>query len=418
MSKSLARDSLLATYGLAFQGGSRLVYTIVIGRAFGARSLGTVSALLAIGIFVSLLWPTGSGLAASSYAARLRRGQLRTNAIPALNRQMLIALVAIAVLTGLTGWGIAGDPSLTIGCILVAVAYGAYVYARGAQLGLARFVRIAIWDTVCGLLTLGALVAVVVFDARDAMLLPLAVGYAVFAIRCWPRTTSDPAVPWRDRSVTRFVGANTVAQVAGGGIINLSMLSAHVFGTPLRTGLFAAAFALATPASMLGQSLQQVLLPYFSRGHDGAHRVRDMWRVILAAAGLLIAVFAVLVALAPFLIKGFFGATYASGATQMQWMLVAVLVASIALMPAAALIASGHATPFAWATIVGFVVGIGGMFGLGPWLGTWAAVVGYGAGASVTTVFTYGLFWTRIARSPSGGGAQPDTLRETWTNSL
>jgi O-antigen/teichoic acid export membrane protein len=390
---NLGRSYVLATYGLAVQGGSRFAFTVIVGRELGVEMLGVVTTLLAVGVFASLFWPTSAGLAASRYLAQFRRGQRTTDATSTLNHQVLVSSAAIGLATCGVGFAVSGDISLAVGCGASSVAYAAYVYGRGAQLGLGRVSWVAAWDTVCGVVILGGTLAVVQ-SAESMLLLPLAVGYGIFALACWPRPARDAAqTSWRDPLILRFVGANVVAQLAGGGIVNLAMLMAHAFGTPTETGLFAAAFSLATPALMLGQSLQQVLVPHFSHDHTRDERRRDLRRVVLRLAAPMALVFLGLIAVTPVLLRVFYGTEYAGASGQMRWLLAGVMVASVGLVPAAALIASAHTRPLVRASLVGCAIGIALMLTLGPALGTWAAVVGYGVGVSVTGVLALRAAW-------------------------
>lgn len=398
LSESLTRSFALGTYGLAVQGGARFAFTIVVGRELGVQALGTVTTLLAIGVFASLLWPTSAGFAASLELARARRTNTRAD-MSALNRQVQVSLVLIGASTALLGAAISRDIGLTVGGALASVGYAAYVYARGAQLGMGELSRVAVWDTVCGAVLLGGAL-LLIGDAPHLVLLSLAAGYGLFAVRCWPRTgtgttTGTAEAAGRDRATERFVGGNVIAQVTGGGIVNLTMLGAHVFGTPLATGVFAAAFALATPALMLGQSLQQVLIPHFGRDHDALERRRDVLRVLARLGSVLAAVFALVIIAAPLLLDVLFGPDYAGAVAELRWLLMCVLFASLALIPAAALIAAARTRELVAASVLGFCIGVAAIIGLGPLISTWSSVVGYGVSSALTGALCYRALWKR-----------------------
>ncbi len=202
----VASSALLATVGIGVQGLAKLLVTVVVGRVFGTETLGQTTALLSLSVFTALLWPNAAGNTASRVLAIALRGRRSDTAVNRLlGASMAVSSVVLAAVTVpvAIAWG--ASPGMVVGGVGVVVGYGLYCYARGAQLGYDRAPRVALWDTVTSLLALGLLVAACVARLEPLVLLPLAVGYTVFAIACWPRATGPPARRSRPRgcSVSR-----------------------------------------------------------------------------------------------------------------------------------------------------------------------------------------------------------------------
>ena len=68
--RNLAWATLLGVVGLAAQGGARFLHTTWVGNTAPDR-LGTLSALLSISVFLTLLGPAAAGIAAGIVTRRL-----------------------------------------------------------------------------------------------------------------------------------------------------------------------------------------------------------------------------------------------------------------------------------------------------------------------------------------------------------
>src|SRR4051794_24368074 len=71
---SMRSRALLSTAGVGAQGLLRFGTSVLLAHAAGAAVVGQVSAVIATGTFLALLWPTSAGSAASKYVARARGG--------------------------------------------------------------------------------------------------------------------------------------------------------------------------------------------------------------------------------------------------------------------------------------------------------------------------------------------------------
>lgn len=391
----MGRQSTYSTIGMAIQGVARLGATVVVGREFGASFLGQMSTMLAIGIFLSYAWPVPVAIRMSAAVAYSDDGF--SAIFRAYRRQIVLGTAALTVVCILVSFVVAPG-WLPFQSGLVFGTYSIYMFARLAQIAQGGAARVMVWDCISALSAALIVVAAAVLQERMLVLPALAISYVLFALACWPRSARFDAELPRTTADVRGIWHIAVAQVATGGLLNIAMLVAHVFGAGMNVGLFAAAYALATPASLLGLSLHQVLVPSFGRELRLADPARVIRRVTIAASVVIVAAFATMGLLSSILIELFFGIQFAGAVPIMIWLLVGVCTYSLCLAPAAALVAAGRSADFTRGAIVGFVVGVVLMFALGPVLGVYSAVVGLGVGATVSTATITGYFVVLSAR--------------------
>lgn len=394
----MASSAVLATVGIGVQGVAKLLVTVVVGRVFGTETLGQTTALLSLSVFVALLWPNAAGNTASRFLAIALRGR-RSDA--AVNRLLgLSMLVSTMVLAAVTvpvaiAWG--NGPGMVLGGAAVVVGYGLYCYARGAQLGYGRAPRVALWDSVTSVLALGLLVVACVARLEPFVLLPLAIGYTVFAIACWPRGNALSGESEPTAGVLGFAAWNVLAVVTSNGLLQLTMISAQVTSSAHEAGVYAAAFTLATPASMLGQALGQVLVPAFAHRTDGGSlRSRGALVLVVGFAAASAVVFGLVALLAGWFLPIVYPAEGTAAVADLRYLMVAVWVFTVGLVPAALLLASGRSRQVALASVAGFVVGAVLMAVLGPVAGVAGGTTGFLVGSAVNLVAVVGLgVWRR-----------------------
>jgi len=386
----VASSALLATIGIGVQGLAKLVVTVVVGRVFGTETLGQTTALLSLSVFTALLWPNAAGNTASRVLAIALRGRRSDAAVNRLlGASMAVSSVVLAAVTVPVALAWGASPGMVVGGVGVVVGYGLYCYARGAQLGYDRAPRVALWDTVTSLLALGLLVAACVARLEPLVLLPLAIGYTVFAIACWPRgdRTADPALPPEPVSgLLGFAAWNVLAVTTSNGLLQLTMISAQVTASAHDAGVYAAAFTLATPASMVGQALGQVLVPAFAHRSDGGS-LRSRGTLLLVggfAVGTAV-VFGLVAWLAGWFLPLVYPAEGAAAVADLRYLMVGVWVFTVGLVPAA-LLPSGRSRQVALASVAGFVVGVVLMAVLGPTWGVAGGSTGFLVGSAVNLV--------------------------------
>lgn len=394
----MASSAVLATVGIGVQGVAKLLVTVVVGRVFGTETLGQTTALLSLSVFVALLWPNAAGNTASRFLAialRDRRSDAAVNRL--LGLSMLVSTVVLAAVTVpvAIAWG--NGPGMVLGGAAVVVGYGLYCYARGAQLGYGRAPRVALWDSVTSVLALGLLVVACVARLEPFVLLPLAIGYTVFAIACWPRGNALSGESEPTAGVLGFAAWNVLAVVTSNGLLQLTMISAQVTSSAHEAGVYAAAFTLATPASMLGQALGQVLVPAFAHRTDGGSlRSRGALVLVVGFAAASAVVFGLVALLAGWFLPIVYPAEGTAAVADLRYLMVAVWVFTVGLVPAALLLASGRSRQVALASVAGFVVGAVLMAVLGPVAGVAGGTTGFLVGSAVNLVAVVGLgVWRR-----------------------
>ena len=304
----LSLQAVLSTLGIVVQGVVRFVYSVLIGNVLGRAVLGAVNAGISMALFASLLMPTAAAQAATKYVARARgaddmveaahvtRHLSRTAAIASLLAG--IACVPLAPLLLGVGW----LEAVLTGALVV--TYSAYMFVRGFLFGAGMVVRATVWDVVSSAVAIVSLVLVLFAGAQPWLLLPLVVGYGLYAVVNVPHGSSG-SLPRELRSeINGFVGLNLINSVATGGFLQLCMVGAQHWD-PADAGYFAAALTLATPASLVARSLSLVLFPSLAAAHgrgdrEGVRRQTDVSTRALAVLSL--ATYGPLMLLSPALI--------------------------------------------------------------------------------------------------------------------
>lgn len=395
----LASSALLSTIGIGVQGIAKLLATVVIGRVFGTEALGHAATLLSFGVFVALLWPTPAGNTASRYIAialRSGRSDARLNRLLGLTFGASVVVLAAVTIPLALAWGNGWVAAL--GGAWSVVGYGAYAYARGAQLGYGRAPRVAMWDGITSVLSLVLLVLVCVGRLDAIVLVPLSIGYTVFAIACWPRGNGHVGHEEPTDGAVRFALWNVLAGLTTNGLLQLTMISAQVSASSHEVGVFAAAFTLATPASMLGQAVSQIVIPAFAHRADASSlRSRAAALLVGAFAAVTAVVFGLVALLAGWFLPLFYPAEGAEAVADLRFLMLGVWVFTVSLLPAALLLSGGHSRQVALASVAGFVVGVVLMAVLAPSLGVMGGSVGFLVGSAVNLVAVVALGLRRRA---------------------
>ena len=193
-----------------------------------------------------------------------------------------------------------------------------------------------------------------------------------------------------------FAAWNVLAVVTSNGLLQLTMISAQVTSSAHDAGVYAAAFTLATPASMLGQALGQVLVPAFAHRTDGGSlRSRGALLLVVGFAAASAVVFGLVALLAGWFLPIVYPTEGAAAVADLRYLMVAVWVFTVGLVPAALLLAAGHSRQVALASVAGFAVGAGLMAVLGPVAGAAGGTTGFLVGSAVNLVAVVGLRFNR-----------------------
>lgn len=399
----LASAAVLSAVGVAVSGLARFVYSLLVGRFGGTAVLGGVNAAISLAVLASMVWPAATGAAASKFLARAEGAGAQDAAAAAsahLGRRTALSGGVLAVAAVLVARAVLDVPWTTAAAVgVLALAYSAYLLARGVLFGRLRFGTAAVLEGVGAVLSAGLLLGVLLAGWDAVLLLPLALGYAVYAVVGWPRGARGRPSAERRREMDAFVAWGVVGNIASAGLLQLSVVVAAASDSLHRAGLYAAAVSLATPASMLSRSLAQVLFPSMARASgggdaDGVRRQTDLATRGLVAA--MVAVFGVLLVLAePLLLV--YGAGFTAAVPLLQMTLVAVLLSTVSVAAVASLTSGAAAGIRASAgmSAAGFAVGAAVMAATAPSAGVTGVAAGYLAGTAVTAVLPWALVWRR-----------------------
>lgn len=409
---SLTRGGALAVTGLLAQGVLRFATSVLVGRLAGQAELGVVASAIAAATILALLWPTSTGGAASKFLARARGAgsvdQARSVAAH-LRRRMLLAVLVLAA-AAIPVWVYLDGGSLTgaLAVALLTIGYSGYSFTRGVQFGTGQTLRATGWDVLCVALGLVTLTLMLLSGVRGvALVLPLAVAYGVYALAGWPFGGGGKPEPAQRREMDGFVALGAVGSLASAGFLQLSQIVTRLVSGDEGAGEYAAAVALATPASMLAVSLSLVLLPALSetlgRADEEAFRSRtDQANRSLAVV--VVAVFGTIALCSRLLTRVVWGDGFAGAAPILAVLAVAVLVTTLGVVAVNVMTARsqrGMAINVA-ASLTGLAVGAAVWFVVAPSLGGIGVAVGYLAGTFVIAAVPVVVVW-RTGRQRWGG---------------
>lgn len=406
MTRPIVRDSAASTVGVLLQGGARFAVSIMIGRLAGHVALASVNGALALAAVASLLWPTSSGQAASIVLAR-EEAAGRSELVPAVQRH-LTRRTAAAVLVTLPGVVAAGllllgvDLSAAMWGGAVTAAFSAYNFVRGVQFGRGRILRATGWEAVSAVTTLALLAAVLLADWSGLYLLPLTVGYGIYAIGGWPRAGAGRSELPRAlrRELDHYVAWGVVGTVASTGMLHLSMIIAVASEDGRDAGMYAAAISVATPAAMLATAFSMALAPTMARSvgradpHGLAAQTDAATRSLVAGMTL---VFGSVFIAAPMVVGLLYGEEYADAVLLVRILLVAVLASTLPIAAVNSMTAQGSrgvrtAAVMASASLV---LGLAFMVLLASVAGVVGVAVGFLIGALVKALLLLGFVWRR-----------------------
>jgi len=382
-------DSMISTVGLLAQGLSRFAYTAVVGRVLGAESLAAVNLGFAVAILLSLLWPTAAGNASAAFGRLDRPHVLRT-----LRRTLGIALVPLGIGAAVVMVVLGGGAAEVVQAVGLTISWSAYIFARGMLIGTGHLRPAALWDLVSGVTALALLGVFLVAGWREWALVPAVLGYLLFAVasavivRPAPLSASPveaPPVP-----LMPFIAWSSLALLATNGLMQVSMVIASALDSPAAAGQFAAALALATPASMVAQAVTQAMLPRFGRwaALPAEDRLRAVRRATTALAAVMLVGSGAVAAVLPFVLPLVYGGGFTAAVPLAQALMVAVWGFSVSVFLAAYLATEGRARTATVCSALGSVVGLITMIVLGSTAagGSVGAVVGAGAGMTLTVL--------------------------------
>lgn len=399
---ALSRGAL-STIGLVLQGLLRFAISLLVGRLAGQVALGVVQSAISTGSLLALLWPTSTGAAASKYLARARGAQdqdeLRAVAAHLRRRTLqcsvLLGLAAVVVWTVIDHGTVAS--AVPVG--IFTAAYSGYSFTRGVQFGAGQVARATTWDLVSVVVGVVAVALALTMGAEGTVLtLPLSLAYAAYTAACWPYAAARRPVRSLRRELDRFVLLGAVGTVSSAGLLQLSMIVAKGVGGSAQAGQYAAAFAIATPASMLATSLGLVLFPSLAealgRGdHAMFRRQTDEATRILVLV--MVTVFGAMALCSRFIVALVWGSDYAAAAGPFPILALALLATNVAIASVNALVTGHHRglTVTTAASVAGLLVGGVAWWVLTPSLGIVGVALGYLCGTLVIGSMPLAAIW-------------------------
>jgi O-antigen/teichoic acid export membrane protein len=388
----LVYKTVLSLVTIAVSGLIRLVFSILVGRVYGAQFLGHVNVVISSAVFATLLCSPGLGQAVARHmAGRDLDGSSaagRTVLVWATAANHIVCLflaIVVAWAIPANGWS---DRVLALALTL---GYGAYTYYKAVLYGVDLVERYAVlelsWD---GLFVL-ALVGVLALDSQRWVLAPLVLVYLGFSVgahltlfrRHGGTQRSGRLGTSEGRSLASFAAVTAIGTVSSAGFLQLSQVFALRAGGTYGAGLFAAAMTLVTPAYLLPRAISVVLFPAMARAAGREDRTtRDRQLVVgtqvLAAA--ILPLFALVSMVATGLITLIYGPKFSAGGPTLVIMIWATWV-SIASVPAVNALSSDTSRAYvvpAAASVAGFLLGVGGwlVYGTSIEFVAWGYLIG------------------------------------------
>jgi O-antigen/teichoic acid export membrane protein len=400
----------LTVLAVFVQGLSRFGYSILVGRLLGKEVLAEVNLAISLAMLLVLLWPQASGTAAAKFIAMARgrqdrEGQAATAAFTAASASAAMAVLgASAGLYAAFVLGLSWPHAVSAGLLVLSLS--AYNFVRGVRTGNNQFVTTTMWDTISSFLSLTLLLLVLLAGWHWALLLPMVLGYAVYALPAWPRRTGARLDPALRREILVFTAWGSAHTLAAGGLMQLSVVLGEGMGSRAELGLYTAAVSLATPASMLSGAMLTALSPSVARMYaagDTAGLTRQVDLILRTMVTVFLPVFGVGVLWAEPVLH----VVYGEGFLAAEPLLVLLFFAVSATSFNAANARLNGTEPWGIRVLavsngVGLVLGVAAMFALGPRLGITAAAIGYLVGSLVSALLPLLVVW-RVDRVPWGG---------------
>jgi O-antigen/teichoic acid export membrane protein len=381
--------------------------SLAVGRGLGADRFGqwvlctawasllTVAADLGFGVLL-----TRDGARANAPAASLVRG--------ALTARLAVVVPLGALLYASAGW-IATDPETIVGLRvaaplgIVSAAYGCFSAVLISQ---PQWLPIVVGlETVWLAAQLAASWWIVAADGNVVSLIMLATGVQMAqiatALVLWRPVFGDRTSPPMSREPLKSLIRRALPFAAAGIVANLDLRAAPLLLGALSTssavGLFAAAskfgrFAGLAPQAVFGGALP-VLSGEFERDRHSTSGVFHKLDVALLGFGALIA--AAYVALAPWLLRLAFGASFVAAAPALMWIGIALIPALSNSGRKIALYAAGVESSVVRWSAIGLAVQVVSAAILIPMLGA--------TGAAIAVCLGEGAVWLPLRRVDTRG---------------
>ncbi|MCC5672499.1 lipopolysaccharide biosynthesis protein [Kocuria rhizophila] len=394
----------LTVIAVFVQGLSRFGYSLLVGNVLGSEILGQVNLAISLSLFLVLLWPQASGNAAAKFIA-MARGQQRPDeqlAVAAYTSRVTAAATAgLSVVAVVVATRFLHLPwSYAVSAGLLVVGLSAYNYVRGVRTGNNQFVTTALWDCISSGITLTLLLVVLLGGLTPVLLLPLSLGYLVYAVPGWPRAAGARLPKQLRREITSFTAWAAVNILTASGLLQLSMMLGKLYDTPAAVGQYSAAVSIATPASMLSSSMLVALSPAVARmftAGDLTGMKRQLDSILRLMVVVFLPVFGIGILWAGQIIHLLYNAR-AGEFTQAAPLLVVLFfaVSATSFNASNSRLQGGESwgvRAMAACNALGLVLGIATILWWGPELGVMAAAIGYLVGCLVSSLGPLIVVW-------------------------
>ncbi|MDO4919235.1 lipopolysaccharide biosynthesis protein [Kocuria sp.] len=403
----------LTVVAVFVQGLSRFGYSLLIGNILGREILGQVNLAISLALFLVLLWPQAAGNAASKFIAMARGQGHREEQLSVAvytARTATLATIVLCVVGVAAAIGFLHLPlSYALSAGLLVIALSAYNFVRGVRTGNNQFVTTAVWDCISSGVTLTLLLAVLLCGATPLMLLPLSLGYLLYAVPGWPRVSGGALPPALKHEINTFTAWAAVNILTASGLLQLSVMLGKHYDTGAAVGQYSAAVSIATPASMLSSSMLVALAPAVARmftagDHEGMKRQLDgILRIMVLV---FLPVFGVGILWAQPLIHLLYNARAEEFTEAVPLLVVLFLAVSATSFNASNSRLNGGESwgvrALAACNAVGLLLGVCTIVWWGPRLGIMAAAIGYLVGCLVSSLGPLVIVWIHDRMSWAG----------------
>lgn len=391
----------LTVVGVLGQGLARFAYSVLIGRFLGVQALGNYGLILAVSSILILLWPSASGNAAGKYIA-LSRGRSDLQDARDVERHVGLGALWGCLALGTVGATLAVlvlgvQPHDAVWVLVLTLAMGGYTAARGIRVGYGQFGASALWDVLTAAIAISLLVLVIATGAEALVVVPLAIGYLVFAAAVWPVRRRPRIDKQRRKEILRFTLWSSLSLVAAGGLLQLSIVLTQQWASAVDLGLYSAAIQLATPAAMLSGALLTAVGPRivgrFAVGDQSGmqHQLNSLMQLTV---GGFLPIFALAIFWSPTLVTLVYGAEFRDAALPLMILFAGVAATSFNAANARLVGTETRGiVQLALINLGALLLGVSIILALGPSLGLVGTAAGFTAGSLVAALIPFVLVW-------------------------
>jgi O-antigen/teichoic acid export membrane protein len=387
----------LTVIGLIFSGLVLFGFNVLVGRTYGAATLGEISIVLGLALFLSQASSTVGFAATKFMGEALGRGE-RTAAKATFQFTFLLN----TILAGLLALGLMiGSPwinallhvsirSIILGAMLV-VAYALYLFFKAVYYGLNQVGIYVRNEIVSDVAFFGLLAAVLILHAPVWLLVPLVLNNVIFAAiairdlrEYFHGFTWRVIVPWQ--AIVRYWVVSGTGTATGLARYSLGTTITGLFLSHHQVGLYAAAGTLEAPLRLLPRALSLVLFATMVRLH-GAGRASSLAELLQLSTEWLVFVSSLVCGLliinASFILHLLFRPEYMQATLAAQIIVLGAYLLIISNPAISALSSTTYVRIPTLASLLGFAVSVVLWLVLVPFLGITGAAIGLAAGSAV-----------------------------------